>query len=91
MKKIISDITKISSKGQLIIPAKIRQELRIKDGNVFSVAAVDGVVVLKKLDSRISKEDLKTLKRVEDAWKDVEEGRFRIKSKEDFIKEMEAW
>ena len=92
MKKVLeSDITKISSKGQVIIPAKIRQKLKIKEGSAFSVFAADDMVVLKKLDTKMSPENFKTLKAVEEAWDDVENGRVEVFSKDAFSKEMETW
>jgi len=92
MKKTFeSDITKMSSKGQLIIPAKIRQKLKIREGSAFSVFAADDMVVLKKLDTKMNPEDFKTLKAVEEAWKDVEEGRVEVLSKAAFLEEMKTW
>ena len=46
------------------------------------------MIVLKKLESRISKADLKTLKMVEDAWKDMENGRYKALNPNEFSKEL---
>ncbi|MBR9689747.1 MAG: AbrB/MazE/SpoVT family DNA-binding domain-containing protein [Candidatus Altiarchaeota archaeon] len=90
-KPLESDVTKISSKGQLIIPVKIRQKLKIKDGNVFAVSAVDNMVVLKKIDTSINADDLKTLRAVEKAWEDLEDGKYRALSKTKFLEEIKIW
>jgi AbrB family looped-hinge helix DNA binding protein len=44
------EITKISSRGQLVIPSKIRNELGIKEGSVIAIEKVDNMAVLKKID-----------------------------------------
>ena len=44
------EITKISSKGQIVIPLKIRSELGIDEGSAIVVERVNDMVVLKKID-----------------------------------------
>ena len=46
---------------------------------------------MKKLETGMKPEDLKTLKLVEEAWKDVEDGRFKVYSKKDFFNEFKKW
>ena len=74
-----------------MIPTRIRKRLGIKEGSVFAVAADRNVIILKKIDSGLSAEDLKSMKLVEEAWKDIEEGRYGVRSKEAFFKELEGW
>ena len=83
--------TKASSKGQVVIPTRIRKRLDIKEGSVFAVAADRDVIILKKVDSSLSAADLKSMRMVEEAWKDIEEGRFGVLSKEAFFKELKEW
>lgn len=85
------EVTKISSKGQLVIPKDIRIRLKIKEGSMFAIASCDNTLVLKKIESPIVKEDMKTIKRVEEAWNDIAKGRYRKLSKESFLKEIERW
>ncbi len=85
------EFTKASSKGQVVIPTKIRRKLNIEEGSVLAVAAQDGLIVLKKMDSGLSTEDLKSLRLVEEAWKDIEAGRYSVRSKEAFFKELKDW
>ena len=87
----IPELTKASSKGQIVIPADIRKKLEIKEGTVFGITAKDDMIVLKKLDKKMKAEDLRTLKLIEEAWKDIEEGRYKIYSKTDFLKELKKW
>lgn len=44
------EITKISSKGQLVIPSKIRVELGINEGSVLGVERMKDMIILKKID-----------------------------------------
>ena len=44
------EITKISSKGQLVIPQNIRNELGISEGSVIAIEKVKDMAVLKKID-----------------------------------------
>ena len=83
--------TKASSKGQVVIPTRIRKRLDIKEGSVFAVATDRDVIILKKVDSGLSAADLKSVRLVEEAWKDIEEGRYGVLSKEAFFKELKEW
>jgi AbrB family looped-hinge helix DNA binding protein len=59
------ELTKISSKGQIVIPLKIRNELKIKEGSIIAIDNINGMVVLKKVDVDLVnkfKEGLKDLK-----------------------------
>ena len=87
----IPELTKLSSKGQLVIPTDVRKRLRIKEGSIFAVTAKKDMIVLKKLDTRIKAEDLKTLKLIEEAWEDIEKGRYKVYSKEAFFKKLKKW
>lgn len=42
------EITKISSKGQIVIPRKIRTELEIDDGSILAIEKINNVVMIKK-------------------------------------------
>ena len=85
------EFTRASSKGQIVIPTKIRKRFNIEEGSVLAVAAQNDLIVLKKIDSGLSAEDLKSLRLVEEAWKDIEEGRYTVRSKEAFFKELKDW
>ena len=85
------EFTKASSKGQVVIPRGIRKKLNIQEGSILAVAAERDLIILKKVDPKMSAEDLKTMKRVEEAWKDIEEGRYGVLSKEAFFRELKDW
>ena len=59
------ELTKISSKGQIVIPQRIRNELKITEGSIMAIENVKGMVVLKKIDINLVnqfKEGLEDLK-----------------------------
>jgi len=66
------EITKISSKGQIVIPQKIRNELNIKEGSILVIDNMKDMIMIKKIDEDLinqfkkSLEDLKSgkIKRV---------------------------
>jgi AbrB family looped-hinge helix DNA binding protein len=91
MKTEMIEITRASSKGQVVIPEDIRKKLKIQKGSIFAVTSKNEMIVMKKLESKISKADLKTLKIVEEAWKDMENGRYKVLSPDKFSKELARW
>ena len=48
---------KMSSKGQIVIPQHIRDELHAQEGSIFAVVSSKNSVVLKKIETP-SREDL---------------------------------
>jgi len=56
------NITKISSKGQIVIPQKIRNELKINKGSVLAIEKIKNLVVIKKIDNDLIKQFEKGLK-----------------------------
>jgi len=88
----IPELTRISSKGQLVIPNEIRRNLNIREGDVFATSSSDhDLIILKKIKNPIMKEDLIILKEIEEAWKEIEQGRSKTMKKEDFLEEIKKW
>ncbi len=85
------EITKASSKGQIVIPERIRKRLGIQKGSVFAITSKKTMIVMKKLDAKMGKSDLKTLKAVEEAWKDMGHGRYKVLKPNEFSKELARW
>lgn len=44
------EVTSVSSRGQVVIPQKIRDRLKIIEGEKFVVLGEDDTIVLKKLE-----------------------------------------
>ncbi|MEN3036296.1 MAG: AbrB/MazE/SpoVT family DNA-binding domain-containing protein, partial [Candidatus Methanosuratincola petrocarbonis] len=51
--------TKISSKGQVVIPANVRKAARLREGEKVLVVAIGDTVVLKKMIDRSFEEAMK--------------------------------
>ena len=82
-------ITKISSKGQIVIPAEMRDDLH--EGDKVIIIKNDHQFIMKKA-SKLNKnlaEDLEFAKRTEAAWKKYEKGGFKSVPAEEFLKELE--
>ena len=93
MKKDIElpELTKVSSKGQVVIPHDIRKKFGLRKGSILGISAKKNMIVMKKLDKEMTAEDLETLKSIEEAWKDIEEGRYKSATPDEFFKELEKW
>jgi AbrB family looped-hinge helix DNA binding protein len=84
-------IAKISTKGQLVIPAKLRKD--IKPGDEFLIVRDSKRFVLRKMEDLAEKvkDDLIFAQRTEAAWQRIKSGKGITMSKEQFLKELEKW
>jgi AbrB family looped-hinge helix DNA binding protein len=46
----MTELTRISSKGQIVIPVKIRNQLEIDEGSVIAIDTTKDLIILKKVD-----------------------------------------
>ena len=85
------DIIKVSSKGQIVIPSKMRENL--KEGDELVIIKDDERIILKKVEKLTEKmkEDLEFAKRTEEAYKRIEAGEGITMEFDEFIKEMDRW
>ncbi len=85
------DVIRISSKGQIVIPSKMRKNL--KEGEELLIIKDDERIILKKVESltKNMKEDLEFAKRTEEAYDRIEAGEGIKMDFDDFIKEMKKW
>lgn len=56
-----SDITVVSSKGQVVIPLKVREKLGIKPGNKLAVYGDQDAIIMKKIEMLDLREELKAI------------------------------
>ena len=84
-------ITKMSSKGQIVIPAEMRKGFQ--EGDKLLLIQTDEQLIMKKASKldRTLKEDLKFAKRTEEALKRYERGQFKSMDFDSFISEMKKW
>jgi AbrB family looped-hinge helix DNA binding protein len=66
------EITKISTKGQVVIPEKIRKGIDV--GTAFVVTRTDNMIILKKVEG-LTKDEKKELKELDKIWRDIDQGK----------------
>ena len=81
----------MSSKGQIVIPSKIRRGFR--QGEKFIIVRVGEEIILinEKYFNEKLKDDLIFAKRTEDAYKRYEKGEFNSMDFDDFLEEIKKW
>jgi AbrB family looped-hinge helix DNA binding protein len=84
-------ITRMSSKGQVVIPAEMRGDL-LEGDKILMIQTEDHIIMKKasKMDKNL-KSDLEFAKRTEKAWKRYEKGEFKSMDSKDFLKKLEKW
>ena len=81
------EISKITSKGQIVIPQEIRERKGIKEGERFLVFDSDDSIIFKRIKNLESKKNLIELEKVSNSmWKTAKEKNI---SKKDIEKEIE--
>ncbi len=85
------DITKMSSKGQIVIPVEIRKHFH--KGEKFIIIRDGNLIILKSIRNidKNFEEDLEFAKRTEEAFKRYEKGEFKEVSDEKFLEMLEEW
>lgn len=84
-------ITKISSKGQIVIPQEMRKGFQ--EGEKFVVIKAGKQLILKSVldfDENIE-EDLEFARRTDEALERYEKGKFKSMSSEEFLHELDKW
>jgi len=84
-------MTKMSSKGQVVIPQEMRAG--IKEGEKLILFKDKERIIMKKaseMDKQL-KEDLEFARRTEEAYKEIESGKSRRMDFDEFIEEMKKW
>lgn len=82
------EITKLSTKGQVVIPETIRRDLEV--GTAFQVTRKRELIILKPLQG-LTPEEEEEMKELEAIWKDIDEGRGVTMTVEEFLNEMKSW
>ncbi|MBT3866116.1 hypothetical protein HOF78_03385 [Candidatus Woesearchaeota archaeon] len=82
------EITKLSTKGQIVIPEKLRSDLAV--GEAFVVIKKENLLVLRKIEG-LSKIEIQELEELQKIWNEIDEGNCKTSTKDEFIKEMESW
>ena len=91
------EVSRMGERGQIVIPLQYRQDLRLKKGEKFLVAQESGKIILepvRNLSARALeelKEDIRDIKIIESFWEEVRKGKAKVRSKEEFLKELKKW
>ncbi|MBI4919538.1 AbrB/MazE/SpoVT family DNA-binding domain-containing protein [archaeon] len=84
-------ITKMSSKGQVVIPSEMRKN--IKEGEKMIIIQNKNQLILEK-ESRLKKklmEDLEFARRTEEALDRIEQGKGITMGFDEFLKKLRTW
>jgi AbrB family looped-hinge helix DNA binding protein len=87
------EVTKMTSRGQVVIPQSVRENLNLKEGEKMVVIEEGGNIILRPL-SRIEakiEDEILDMKMAARAWKDIEKGKFKKKSADEFLAELDKW
>ncbi|MCH7850595.1 MAG: hypothetical protein IH845_03040 [Nanoarchaeota archaeon] len=79
------EITKLSTKGQIVIPDSIRSGIKV--GTSFIVSKQEGLIILKEV-SGLTKEEMKEMKELDKIWKEIDSGKCESYSKDEFFKKI---
>ena len=82
------EITKLSTKGQVVIPESFRKGLDV--GTAFTVIKKNDMIVLKVV-SGLNNQEQKELKELENIWKQIDSGRSKEMEFDSFIEEIQKW
>ena len=84
-------MTKMSSRGQVVIPLDMRKDL--EEGERLVIMKNDNQIILKKASDFCEniKEDLEFARRTEEAFRRVENGEFVKVDSENLFEEMDKW
>ncbi|MGV8171096.1 MAG: AbrB/MazE/SpoVT family DNA-binding domain-containing protein [Candidatus Woesearchaeota archaeon] len=84
-------ITRMSSKGQIVIPAELRKGL-IEGDKLLIIKENDNIILRKA--SALSKnflEDIEFANKTAESWKKYENGEFKEMEFDEFMTEMKKW
>lgn len=63
-------MAKIGSKGQIVIPVKMRNQLKINDDSIIAIENINDVIVLKKIDQNL-------VNQIKRSLEDIKHGRIK--------------
>jgi len=84
-------LTKMSSKGQVVIPAGLRED--IKEGENLMIIKDNKQLIMKRVNEldKNFREYLEFAKRTEAAWEKYEKGEFKSSTAKEFLKDLKKW
>ena len=64
------ELVKLSTKGQLVIPQKLREELGMQEGTIVALERADNSLILQKVDETL-------LHKIKKGFEDIKHGRIK--------------
>ncbi len=82
------ETTKLSTKGQIVIPESIRKGIAI--GTAFTIIQKEDLIVLKKIEglTELEKKELEELNKI---WKEIDRGECESYTTEEFFSKLKEW
>lgn len=85
------EFTRVSSKGQIVIPKDIRDNLNIREGDLLAAVSEENFIILKKIDPKITEEEKILLTRIKEAWDSISKGEYTEMEDSELLTEMKKW
>ncbi|MFQ5975006.1 MAG: AbrB/MazE/SpoVT family DNA-binding domain-containing protein [Candidatus Hydrothermarchaeales archaeon] len=83
------EVTRVTKKGQVVIPKMIRDKLHLEEGTSLGVEVTDkGVIMMKEIEVPFEKDDLKAIDKF---WEDVESNKLKLIPASKFLEDFETW
>ncbi len=82
------EITKLSTKGQIVIPEGLRKDFQV--GTPFVVSRQDGLIILKEVND-LSEKEVEEIKELDKIWKEIDSGKCESYTEDEFFKKMKEW
>ena len=82
------EITKLSTKGQIVIPESFRKDM--DSGTAFIVSKQNDLIILKKVEG-LTKQEMEEMKELDKIWKEIDGGKCESYTEKDFFKKMKEW
>jgi bifunctional DNA-binding transcriptional regulator/antitoxin component of YhaV-PrlF toxin-antitoxin module len=82
------EITRLSTKGQIVIPDKLRRGYAV--GSTFVVSKVHEMIVLKPVQG-LSEKEKKEIKELKSIWDEIDSGKADAYSEKEFFTAMRKW
>ena len=83
-------ITKMSSKGQVVIPKELR-DIYKPDQKLLVVREGNNLLLKREEDVSFFSEDFDYLNQIESEYKKLSKQKLKAKSKDEFLDELEKW
>jgi len=82
------EITKLSTKGQIVIPECLRKD--ISSGTAFIVSKQNDLIILKKVVG-LTRQEMEEMKELDKIWKEIDSGKCESYTEKAFFKKMKEW